>query len=113
MVSPVGLISLLTVLLHCEFFALLFVTDFDLVFHVTWPEQQEMVSIEEIIAIQKREEAAQKVAAQKQQLSAEEADQGAPNVKGPSSTSQGKEKGITIREGATQAKRSAVVEKVS
>ena len=72
--SPVGLVSLLTVLLHCEFFALLFVTDFDLVFHVTWLEQQEMVSIEEIILIQKREEVAQKTVGEKQQQLAKKAD---------------------------------------
>ena len=45
-----------------------------------------MVSNEEIIAIQKREEAAQKATAQKQQQSTEGVDQGAPSVKGSSST---------------------------
>ena len=82
--SLVGLVSLLTVLLHCKFFALLFVTDFDLVFHVTWPEQQEMISIEE---------AAQKAAAQKQQQFAERVEQGVPSVKRPLFASQGKRKG--------------------
>ena len=43
----------------------LIVTDFDFIFLVLHPEQQEMVSMEQIIAIQKREEAAQKAAAQK------------------------------------------------
>ena len=65
--SPVGLVSLLTILLHYEFLVFFIVTDFDFVFHEIWPKQQKMVSIEKIIVIQKREEAAQKTTAQKQQ----------------------------------------------
>ena len=49
-------------------------TDFDFTFLVLRLEQQEMISMEQIIAIQKREETAQKAIAQKQQ-SVKEADQ--------------------------------------
>ena len=73
------------------------VTDFDFVFHEIWPKQQKMVSIEEIMAIQKREEAAQKVTAQKQQQLTEKADQGPPNAKGQSSVSKGREKVLPLR----------------
>ena len=38
-------------------------TNFDFFFHVIWPEQQEMVTMEELIQLQKREETAQKAAA--------------------------------------------------
>ena len=79
----------------------LIVTDFDSSFLVLRPEQQEMVSMEQIIAIQKREEAAQKAAAQKQQ-SAKEADQSRATLQ--SGREKGKEKGITIKEGVSQAK---------
>ena len=57
--------------------------------------------MEQIIAIQKKEEAAQKAAAQKQQ-SAKEADQSHATLQ--SGKEKGKEKGITIKEGASQAK---------
>ena len=66
LVSQVGLVSLLTVFLHYEFLILLIVIDFDIVFYVIWPKQQKMVSIEEIIAIQKKKKTAQKTVAQKQ-----------------------------------------------
>ena len=79
----------------------LIVTDFDFTFLVLRLEQQEMVLMEQIIAIQKREEAAQKAAAQKQQ-SAKEADQSRATLQ--SGREKGKEKGITIKEGASQAK---------
>ena len=100
LVSPIRLVSLLTILLHYEFLVFFIVTDFDFVFHVIRPEQPEMVSIQEIIAIQKREEDAQKVTAQKQQQSTKKADQGPPNAKRQLSISKGREKGITIKEGA-------------
>ena len=87
--SPIGLVSLLTVLLHYEFLVLLIVIDFDLVFHVLWSEQQKMVSIEEIIEIQKREEVAQKATAKKQHQLAKKANQVPSNAKGPSSVNQG------------------------
>ena len=84
----------------------LIVTDFDFTFLVLHPEQQEMVSMEQIIAIQKREEAVQKAAAQKaaaqKQQSAKEADQSRATLQ--SGREKGKEKGITIKEGASQAK---------
>ena len=79
----------------------LIVTDFDFTFLVLRLEQQEMVLMEQIIAIQKREEAAQKAAAQKQQ-STKEADQSRATLQ--SGREKGKEKGITIKEGASQAK---------
>ena len=86
----------------------LIVTDFDFSFLVLRLEQQKMVSMEQIIAIQKREEAAQKAttqkaAAQKQQ-SAKEADQSRVSAPSLSGWEKGKEKGITIKEGASQAK---------
>ena len=67
-----------------------------------------MVSMEQIIAIQKREEATQKATvqkatAQKQQL-AKEVDQIRVNAPSQSGREKGKEKGITIKEGASQAK---------
>ena len=77
--------------------------DFDSVFHVIRPEQQEMVSIEEIIELQKREEAAQKDVEEKQRQLAQKACQGPPDAQGQSSAKKDKEKGITINEGAPQA----------
>ena len=108
-VSPVGLVSQLMVLLFrlcipCS----LIMTDFDFTFLVLRPEQQEMVSMEQIITIQKREEAVQKTAAQKavaqKQQSAKEADQSRVGAPLQSGREKGKEKGITIKEGASQAK---------
>ena len=65
-VSPVRLVSQLMVLLFRLYIRCsLIVTDFDFSFLVLCPEQQEMVSMEQIIAIQKRKEATQKAAAQK------------------------------------------------
>ena len=54
---------------------LFIVTDFDSVFRVIWPEQQEMVSIEKIIELQKREEVAQKAVKEKQRQLAQKASQ--------------------------------------
>ena len=51
--------------------------------------------------------------AQKRQQSAKKANQDPPNAKGQSSTSKGREKGITIKEGAPQTKQTSIVEKVS
>ena len=83
----------------------LIVADFDFAFLVLYPEQQEMVSMEQIIAIQKREEATQKATvqkatAQKQQL-AKEVDQIRVNAPSQSGREKGKKKGITIKEGAS------------
>ena len=102
-VSPVGLVSQLMVLFRLCIPCSLIVADFDFAFPVLCLEQQEMVSIEHIIAIQKREEAAQKAAAQKQQ-SAKRADQSRASAPTQSEKEKGKEKGITIKEGASQAK---------
>ena len=67
-----------------------------------------MVSMKQIITIQKREEAAQKAAAQKvvaqKQQSAKEADQSRVSAPSQSGREKSKEKGITIKEGASQAK---------
>ena len=101
--SPVGLVSQLMVLFRLCIPCSLIVADFDFAFPVLCLEQQEMVSIEHIIAIQKREEAAQKAAAQKQQ-SAKRADQSRVSAPAQSEKEKGKEKGITIKEGASQAK---------
>ena len=46
------------------------VTNFDSFFLVIWPEQQEMVMMEELIRLQKREEAAQKAAVEKERQAA-------------------------------------------
>ena len=66
-----------------------------------------MVSMEEIIAIQKREKAAEKAATQKavaqKQQSTKKVDQDSANVPAQSEK-KGKEKGISIKEGASQAK---------
>ena len=94
----------------------LIATDFDFIFLVLHPEQQEMVSMEQIIAIQKREEAAQKAAAQKaaaqkaaaqKQQSAKETDQSRATLQ--SGKEKGREKGITIKEGASQAKQTTAL----
>ena len=53
------------------------------------------------------------MAAQKQQQSMKKVDQGPSNAKGQSSASQGREKGITIKEGTLQTKQTVVTEKVS
>ena len=58
-------------------------TNFDSFFHVIWLEQQEMVSIEELIQLQKKEEAAQKAAAEKERQTVQKAvaaDQGPPII---------------------------------
>ena len=62
-----------------------------------------MVSMEEIIQLQKREEAAQKAAAEKERQAAQKAaavDQGPPVIQGQSAAKKSKEKGIMISEGA-------------
>ena len=73
------------------------------------PEQEEMVSLQEIIALQKRDEAAQK-----QQELRKEADKVPLGAQGHSSKGKGKEKekekGITIREGAPQMEQATVPE---
>ena len=81
-------------------------TDFDSVFHVIWLEQQEMISIEEIIELQKREKAAQKAIGEKQRQLAQKASQRHPDAQRQSFAKKGKEKGITINEGAPQATQS-------
>ena len=80
-------------------------TNFDSFFPVIWPEQQEMVSMEEIIQLQKKEEAAQKAAAEKERQAAQKAAtviQGPPVIQAQSAAKKGKKKGITINEGAPQ-----------
>ena len=71
-----------------------------------------MVMMEELIRLQKREEAAQKAAAEKEKQSALKAavttaaDQVPPTKSVQSAAKKSKEKGITIREGGPQATRS-------
>ena len=48
-------------------------TDFDSLFLVLWPEQQEMVTMEELIRLQKRAEEAEKAAAEKEKQAATKA----------------------------------------
>ena len=108
--SPIGLVSLLTVLLHYEFLILWIVIYFDFVFDVLWPEQQEMVSMEEIIELQKREEAAQRAVAEKEKRSAQKVDQGAPVPPGQSAAKKSKDKGITVNEGASRATQTVTAE---
>ena len=55
-------------------------TNFDSFFPVIWPEQQEMVSMEKIIQLQKREEATYKVTAEKERQAAQKA---ATVIQGP------------------------------
>ena len=69
-----------------------------------------MVSIEEIIELQKKEEAAQKAAEAKQRQLAQKASQEPPATQGQSSAKKGKEKGIKINEGAPQATQSITLE---
>ena len=62
--------------------------------------------MEEIIQLQKREEAAQKAAAEKERQAAQKAaavDQGPPVIQGQSAMKKSKEKKIKISEGAPQA----------
>ena len=65
--------------------------------------------MEQLIAIQKRQEAAEKAAKQKadtqQQQSGKEIDQNRVGAPPESGGEKGKEKGITIKEGASQAKK--------
>ena len=85
-------------------------TDFNSFFLVIWPEQQEMVTMEELIRLQKREEAAQKAAAEKEKQAATKAAvavsvsayQVPPVKSGQSAAKKSKEKGITISEGGPQ-----------
>ena len=71
-----------------------------------------MVTMEELIRLQKREEAAQKAAAEKEKQAATKAaiavsaDQVPPVKSGQSAAKKSKEKGITISEGGPQATRS-------
>ena len=84
-------------------------TDFDSFFLLLWPEQQEMITMEELIRLQKREEAAQKAAAEKEKQAANKAavavavsvsaDQVPSVTSGQLATKKSKEKGITISEG--------------
>ena len=75
-----------------------------------------MVTMEELIRLQKREEAAQKAAAEKEKQAALKttvttaADQVPPAKSGQSAAKKSKEKGITISEGGPQATRSAPVD---
>ena len=62
-----------------------------------------MVSIEEIIALQKRDEAAKK-----QSKLGKEADKGPLVAQRHSSKGKGKEKGITLRKSAFQAKQATI-----
>ena len=72
-----------------------------------------MVTMEELIRLQKREEAVQKAAVEKEKQSALKAavtaaaDQVPPAKSGQSAAKKSKEKGITISEGGPQATRSA------
>ena len=81
-------------------------TNFDCFFLVIWPEQQEMVSMEEIIQLQKREKTAQKAAAEKERQAAQKAaavDHGPFVIQAQSAAKKSKENGITISESAPQA----------
>ena len=69
-----------------------------------------MVSIEELIELQKKEETAQKAAAEKERQSVQKADQGPPVVQGQSAAKKSKKKRITINEGAPQATQSVTLE---
>ena len=65
-----------------------------------------MVTMEELIQLQKREEAAQKAVTEKEIQAAQKAaaiDQGHLVIQGQSAQKKGKEKGITINEGSPQA----------
>ena len=71
-----------------------------------------MVTMEELIRLQKREETAQKAAVEKEKQSAPKAavtaaaDHVPPTKSGQSAAKKSKEKGITISEGDSQATRS-------
>ena len=95
-------------------------TDFDSFFLLLWPEQQEMVTMEELIRLQKREEAAQKAAAEKEKQAATKAavavsvsaDQVPSATSGQSAAKKSKEKGITISEGGPRTTRSVPADTV-
>ena len=69
-----------------------------------------MVSIKELIELQKMEETTQKAAVEKERQSTQKADQGPPVVQGQSTAKKSKEKGITINDGAPQATQSVTLE---
>ena len=78
-------------------------TDFDSLFLVLWPEQREMVTMDELIRLQKRAEEAEKAAVEKEKQAATKAagpvDQVPSESSGQSAAKKSKEKGITISEG--------------
>ena len=69
--------------------------------------------MEEIIQLQKREEAEQKAAAEKERQVAQKAaavDQGPPVIQGQSAAKKSKEKGIMISEGVAQTAKTVLPE---